>query len=129
MKRLLRSGTWLCAALFFAILAGPALAAQGQAGKPAAAPAAPAATAAKMQKAAPAKPATAPAMHERVHHRMSLAMRKQIQTALNAHGASLKVDGMLGKRSREAIARFQHDNGLKATGWADKATLDKLGVK
>lgn len=126
MKRLLRSGTWLCASLFFAILAGPALAAEGQAGNPAAAPAAPAA---KMEKAAAAKPATTPAMHKPSRHGMSLAMRKEIQTALNAHGASLKVDGMLGKRSREAIARFQHENGLKPTGWADKATLDKLGVK
>lgn len=71
-----------------------------------------------------AKPAKAKA-----HQWLTLAKRKEIQTALNSHGASLKVDGRLGKQSREALKKFQAGSGLKATGWADKATLAKLGVK
>lgn len=131
MKRLLGSGTLLGAALLFACYTcGTAYAADtGMAAK-----SAPPAAAQSHPAAAPAPAAAKPAMakhHHKVmaHERMSLAMRKQIQTALNSHGADLKVDGMMGKKSRAAIKKFQTENGLKATGWADKATLEKLGVK
>lgn len=52
-----------------------------------------------------------------------------VQRALNQHGADLKVDGHSGPTTRAALKKFQADNGLKATGRIDKATLDKLGVK
>lgn len=49
-----------------------------------------------------------------------------LQEALNKHGATLKVDGMMGPATRAALKKFQADNGLKATGRADKATMTKL---
>ncbi len=53
---------------------------------------------------------------------------KAIQEALNKQGASLKVDGVLGAKTRAALKKFQKDSGLKVTGKADQATLEKLGV-
>jgi peptidoglycan hydrolase-like protein with peptidoglycan-binding domain len=48
---------------------------------------------------------------------------------LNGHGAKLAVDGKWGKDTREAIKAFQKENGLKATGYANKKTRVKLGLK
>ncbi|MFH1623882.1 MAG: peptidoglycan-binding domain-containing protein [Pseudomonadota bacterium] len=53
---------------------------------------------------------------------------KAIQEALNKAGFDLKVDGHMGKTTRNAIKKFQKDNGLKATGRPNKATLAKLGI-
>ena len=53
---------------------------------------------------------------------------KALQTALNKNGASLKVDGMMGKGTRDALKKYQSANGLKATGRVDAATKTKLGV-
>ncbi len=73
---------------------------------------------------------------ENAHHATTLARKQHgsarveaVQRALNQHGASLKVDGQIGPTTREALKKFQTDNGLKANGRIDKATLDKLGVK
>jgi peptidoglycan hydrolase-like protein with peptidoglycan-binding domain len=52
-----------------------------------------------------------------------------VQEALNAKGFKVKVDGKRGKETVNAIKKFQEQNGIKATGRADKATLDKLGVR
>ena len=41
---------------------------------------------------------------------------------------SLKVDGMMGKGTRDALKKYQGANGLKATGRPDAATKSKLGV-
>ena len=49
-----------------------------------------------------------------------------LQDSLNKHGASLKVDGHMGPATRAALKKFQAENGLKATGRADKATMAKL---
>lgn len=126
MKRLFRSGISLGVAFLVALfLGGPVLAADA----PGATPAAPAAAPAAQGKPAAAPMMNKPMMAKRQHEAMSLEMRKRIQTALNSHGANLKVDGRLGKQSREAIRKFQSENGLKATGWPGKATLEKLGVK
>ncbi len=54
---------------------------------------------------------------------------KAIQEALNKAGAKLKVDGMMGKGTRAALKKFQSKHGLKATGYANKATLKALDVK
>jgi len=51
-----------------------------------------------------------------------------VQEALNRHGAKLKVDGYMGRKTRNALKKYQADNGLKATGKLDKATRAKLGV-
>jgi peptidoglycan hydrolase-like protein with peptidoglycan-binding domain len=51
-----------------------------------------------------------------------------VQEALKAKGFNVKVDGKRGKETVNAIKKFQEQNGMKATGRADKATLAKLGV-
>lgn len=125
MNRLLCRGTSLGATFVLACFVGGTAYADdtADAAKSAAAPA-----------AAPThmtgKPAMSKHYHQAMHREeMSLAMRKQIQIALNSHGAMLKVDGMLGKKSCAALKKYQSENGLKATGMVDKATLEKLGVK
>jgi peptidoglycan hydrolase-like protein with peptidoglycan-binding domain len=50
----------------------------------------------------------------------------QIQEALNKQGFKLKVDGLMGPKTKGALKEYQKKNGLKATGKADKATLAKL---
>jgi peptidoglycan hydrolase-like protein with peptidoglycan-binding domain len=39
------------------------------------------------------------------------------------------IDGVLGGQTRSAIAAFQNDNGLAATGRIDTALLDQLGLQ
>lgn len=51
-----------------------------------------------------------------------------LQEALNKNGATLKVDGRMGKNTRAALKDFQSKNGLKATGKLDKASRAKLGL-
>jgi peptidoglycan hydrolase-like protein with peptidoglycan-binding domain len=52
-----------------------------------------------------------------------------IQEALNKTGATLKVDGLMGKKTAAALKKFQKANSLKVTGKADEATLAKLGIQ
>ncbi len=52
----------------------------------------------------------------------------EVQKALNAHGANLTVDGVMGKSTKNALKEFQTANNLKVTGKADKATLKGLGL-
>ena len=54
---------------------------------------------------------------------------KAVQTALNNEGYKLVVDGKMGKKTHDALMKFQKAKGLPATGKADDATLKKLGVK
>jgi peptidoglycan hydrolase-like protein with peptidoglycan-binding domain len=51
-----------------------------------------------------------------------------VQEALVKQGYKVKVDGMMGKKTRSAIRKFQAKNKLKATGRIDEQTLSKLGV-
>jgi GH24 family phage-related lysozyme (muramidase) len=50
-----------------------------------------------------------------------------LQTALNAHGASLKVDGKVGPLTIQAVKNFQQQNGLVVDGIAGPKTLAALG--
>ena len=52
-----------------------------------------------------------------------------VQDALARQGFPLKVDGVLGPATREAIKAFQLQHHLPVTGDADAATLAKLGVQ
>jgi len=54
---------------------------------------------------------------------------RTLQDALNKNGASLKVDGIWGKKTRMALKDFQKAKGLKVTGKVDKATKAALGLK
>lgn len=132
MERLFRSGILLGASVLVALFLGsPALAdsAPGAAAQ-AATPAVTAPPSKVQNKAAESKSAAEKHHHMRKHHKgMSLVMRKDVQTALNSHGAKLKVDGKMGTASREAIKKFQSENSLKATGRLNKETMEKLGVK
>ena len=54
---------------------------------------------------------------------------KQVQAALNAAGYNAgPPDGALGPKSRAAIARYQSDNALPATGGIDAGLLASLGI-
>jgi peptidoglycan hydrolase-like protein with peptidoglycan-binding domain len=52
----------------------------------------------------------------------------KVQTALNANGARLDVDGRMGPKTVTAVKAFQHQHKLKATGKVDSATAKALGV-
>ena len=51
-----------------------------------------------------------------------------LQEALNKSGAKLKVDGMMGGKTKAALKKYQKANGLKASGMVDNATKMKLGL-
>ncbi len=50
----------------------------------------------------------------------------QVQEALNKQGFKLKLDGLMGPKTRGALKKYQKKNGLKVTGKTDKTTLAKL---
>lgn len=51
-----------------------------------------------------------------------------LQQKLNALGASLETDGEYGNATTGAVKAFQHARNLPATGEADQATLEALGL-
>jgi peptidoglycan hydrolase-like protein with peptidoglycan-binding domain len=52
-----------------------------------------------------------------------------VQVALSALGYyNGQINGLLGPDTQDAIARFQNDNGLYATGAIDELTLTRLGL-
>ncbi len=59
---------------------------------------------------------------------MSAPSVMAVQDALAREGFPLKVDGVLGPATREAIKAFQARHQLPVTGAADAATLAKLNV-
>lgn len=67
---------------------------------------------------------TAPAAG--THAGMRMDRMKKLQTALNANGASLTVDGKMGPKTMAALKTFQQAHGLKVTGHPDKETLAAL---
>jgi peptidoglycan hydrolase-like protein with peptidoglycan-binding domain len=69
----------------------------------------------KMDKAKKMKPASDPAV-------------SALQEALNNTGAKLKVDGLMGGKTKVALKKYQKANGLKVTGMLDDATKMKLGM-
>lgn len=66
--------------------------------------------------------------HRRAHMAISHERVKAVQVALNKAGYSLKEDGIMGKKTRMALKKYQKENNLKANGRMNKATLKKLGV-
>ena len=54
---------------------------------------------------------------------------EEVQALLYIYGCSVgKIDGIFGLRTRNAIEKFQKDNGLEPSRFADKATWTKLCV-
>ena len=78
------------------------------------------------------KPAEAAASAAPVAAAPAMKVKNQkvadLQAALNAHGAALTVDGVMGGATKKAVKDYQTANNLKATGHADKATLKSLGL-
>jgi peptidoglycan hydrolase-like protein with peptidoglycan-binding domain len=133
MKRLFASSA--CLAIATALLAAPAVAqapaAPAQPAPAAAAPAAPAAPAASQETPAAgsttATPAPAAHTHMAGSHAMTHTQRvERLQTALNANGAQLTVDGKMGPKTSAAVTAFQQAHGLKVTGRIDKETMAAL---
>jgi peptidoglycan hydrolase-like protein with peptidoglycan-binding domain len=133
-KTMLASPVYL--AIAAALLAAPAFA-QTPATPPTPAPAtstpapatpAPAATA----PSTPAPAAGTPPMQSMSHTgaKPSAAGRtarvEKLQTALNANGAQLTVDGKMGAQTKAALMDFQKSKGLKVTGKVDKETIAAL---
>jgi peptidoglycan DL-endopeptidase CwlO len=52
-----------------------------------------------------------------------------MQTALNANGAHLAVDGRMGPKTRAALRTYQRQHDLRVTGRMDSETLSALGVQ
>jgi len=52
----------------------------------------------------------------------------EVQRALNREGANLRVDGVMGPRTREALMDYQARNDLPVSGRADSETRAKLGL-
>jgi hypothetical protein len=79
----------------------------------------------------PAMAARSKSTKSSVHKKKKAATHKArtIQKALNEKGYQVEVDGKMGRHTKVAIKKFQKDNGLKATGKANKATLEKLGIE
>lgn len=93
------------------------------------------ATQPKQQAAQPNEPAMRPSKqamqptqqpnHEQWSHRTAL-----VQEALNSTGADLRVDGVWGPNTEQALKTYQRDHNLPVTGHLDHATmmhLDPIG--
>ena len=53
-----------------------------------------------------------------------------VQAALKANGHDPgPIDGVMGRRTQDALRAYQTEQQLKATGRIDQETLDKLGVR
>ena len=56
---------------------------------------------------------------------------KAVQNALISKGYDVGpkgADGVLGPKTREAVAKYQKDNGIKQTGFPGRITKGKLGI-
>jgi peptidoglycan hydrolase-like protein with peptidoglycan-binding domain len=137
-KRMLASPVYL--AIATALLAAPALAqtpatpATPSTPPPASSTPAPATPAPADTTAAPATSAPAAGMssmpgmsHTGTKSAAGRAARiEKLQTALNANGAQLTVDGKMGAQTKAALMDFQKSKGLKVTGKVDKETIAAL---
>jgi peptidoglycan hydrolase-like protein with peptidoglycan-binding domain len=57
------------------------------------------------------------------------AMTKEVQQALKEKGDDPgTIDGIMGRKTRAAIRKFQKTNGIEVTGTVDKQTAEKLGL-
>jgi peptidoglycan hydrolase-like protein with peptidoglycan-binding domain len=57
---------------------------------------------------------------------MSRGQVEAAQWGLRRRGINVPADGNLDRRTQRALAEFQRDNGLPATGLPDPATMDRL---
>lgn len=53
---------------------------------------------------------------------------RRAQAALKKNGENVRVDGIVGPQTQEAVRDFQQKNGIEASGQLDQQTLQKLNV-
>ena len=53
---------------------------------------------------------------------------QKVQTALNQNGERVKVDGIWGPQTEQAVRDFQRKNSLAVSGQLDDQTMQKLKV-
>ena len=59
-----------------------------------------------------------------------LAIARRVQLALTSYGYyDGAIDGVIGKKSRTALSKFQADYGLKVTGTITPEVLDAFGIQ
>ena len=66
------------------------------------------------------------ALYTQVAYGSSGKAVKELQTALNAHGYSLDVDGQFGSKTQAAVRDYQQKNGLRLDGIAGDETWGSL---
>jgi peptidoglycan hydrolase-like protein with peptidoglycan-binding domain len=67
---------------------------------------------------------------ERARVRKGSEEIRKVQEALKAKGEDPgSIDGIMGKKTKAALKKFQEQNNLKATAMVDEQTAEKLGVK
>jgi len=120
-KRLLASS--VCLAIATSLLAASGFA-QAPAAPATTAPATPAPAASAP--ATPAASAATPATGAKTHAMGRMQRIERLQTALNANGCNLTVDGKMGPKTHAGLMEFQKAHGLKVTGRPDKETRDAL---
>lgn len=54
---------------------------------------------------------------------------KDIQAALSSRGYDLQVDGVMGPNTKNALTRFQRDQGIPETGRMDTRTVRALSLE
>jgi peptidoglycan hydrolase-like protein with peptidoglycan-binding domain len=59
--------------------------------------------------------------HEQWSHRTAV-----VQEALNSTGANLRIDGVLGPSTEQALKNYQRNHNLPVTGQLDHATMMRL---
>lgn len=73
------------------------------------------------------KPGTAGALNPATAEK-SPQQVQQVQEALNQSGEQVKVDGIWGPRTSQALRVFQQKNGLQPSGQLDDQTMQKLNI-
>ncbi|GAA6147745.1 hypothetical protein NBRC116586_08070 [Pseudooceanicola nitratireducens] len=59
-----------------------------------------------------------------------LEIARKVQLALTSYGYyDGAIDGVIGKKSRTALSKFQADYGLKVTGTITPEVLDAFGIQ
>lgn len=54
---------------------------------------------------------------------------RQVQEQLSQKGHEVSVDGQMGPQTKQALKKFQKDEGLQASGQLDEKTLSALGIE
>ena len=62
-------------------------------------------------------------------HALGQEKTREVQQALQQKGFEAGNDGIMDSKTKDAIAKFQRENNLPATGTVDEKTAEKLGVE